>query len=622
MHNCTKSLQLKGQQRWFQRPNTTRSAHRRCCPVKPCGYSTSSSSSSGSASAAPAAMFSPSYAELWRPTSSKLHPSAPTAHEILALQLKGRLVVIRDGTVDVRIEDGKVPAVRAVLQCFGSSDPAAGLKNKEVPPVLSGERLLLEVHGHSDGQVVRCVALSPTEGFSCGDVVREHTGPLTVPVGDGVCGRVLTALGHPADGKPMPPSTAPDWAVYREAAEEEENYTAAPRLLLPTGVKMIDFLTPLQKGGANGVLSPVGPAGQALWLLLARLARHALQQKGSQGSPDCQQQQAHQTTTTTRAVWALAGREQGHALSSIAEPGLLEQLLQPDSGSVVVCGKRSDPPVTQNLATLTAVSLAEWWRDQKQQDVLFVMDDVYGYAQNCTDLSTALRRPPCMGGYSPTLAMDIAALQERLVSTPNTALTTLQLLRAPRQGDMVDPFITAVAPHFDSLLVLDPSRHDLHDLWPPLNILQSVSRVLDTAFVGERHCELAKQAKALLERQKQLLDVVAILGIDELSEEDQIAVGRAARLQLFLSQAESVQSFYELSATLDSVEALLEGQGDDMPESAFYQVRTFDEAVAKGLTRLNALSPRTTNKHADKPKGQDWQARMQTPGWWKGHQVL
>eukprot|EP00808_Paulinella_micropora_P005357 g76169.t1 len=565
--------------RWLSRYSATASSSfRTCCVASRCNFHTTAKTSQANpdTTTKPPLFFPESHYELWKarhkPLTDSVNPDA------IAQPIRGRIVSISSSMLAVQLDDGQpLPAVRDVLQCLGPADPENHhyKKNKlalGTDQTVTDQPLLMEVHSQLEQQTVACLALTSTDGFRCGDLVRAHPTPLQVAVGDGLLGRAVTALGRPVDGKPPPNSllqrrplhsVAPDAPNTPSEDEVEEELE-----VLNTGIKIIDFLAPLQKGGVNGLFYPTGFAGKDMWLVLAREARRKIVHRDGD-------------KLRGRVIWALPGLEAVDSyLATLAEPDLLDSILT-GSDSVLVCADRATPAMLQNMSVLSAAAMAEHWRDELKQDVLFLMPDLLGYVQNCTAVSTALRRLPCMGGYSPSLSQDLSALQERLFSRPGAKLTTLQLCTIPRNGDMTDPFVAAAIPYFDTVLVFDPLRKDMRGLWPALDPLESVSHVLNRATVGERHYELVVEVKKILERTKALMDIVMILGVEELPEEDQVQVGRAQKIEQFLSQPEYDQSKpYELGATLDGIQAIVEGHMDEVPAEAFFQVHTVQEAAA------------------------------------------
>ena len=426
----------------------------------------------------------------------------------------------------------------------------------------SGEEeteLVLEVQQLLGDDVVRTVAMSSTDGLQRGIDARDSGRPIAVPVGKDVLGRVLDVLGNPVDEK-GPVEAADYWPIHRPAPKFSDLTTQAEQFV--SGIKVIDLLCPVRRGGKAGLF---GGAGVGKTVLITELINNiALQYEGT-------------------SVFAGVGertREGNDLYGEMEEAGVL-----PNTG--MVFGQMNEPPGARFRVALTGVTQAEYFRDELGQDVLFFVDNIFRFVQSGNEVSALMGRMPSEVGYQPTLSTEMGALQERITSTNKGSITSFQAVYVPAD-DFTDPAPFTVFAHLDSTVELSRSLA-AQGIYPAVDPLSSSSTILDPSVVGDEHYQVAQQVKNILQRYKELQDIIAILGIDELSEEDKVIVGRARRLQRFLSQPFFVAEpftglegkFVDLEETIRSFKAVVEGKHDDLPEQAFYLVGGIDEAVEK-----------------------------------------
>ncbi|MDV7211062.1 F0F1 ATP synthase subunit beta [Azotobacter beijerinckii] len=465
----------------------------------------------------------------------------------------------KEGAVAANLE-GSVSAVRgAVIDVsFPAALPAIG----DALAILRGDGkpLLAEVQAHLDPQRVRAIALSATSGLSRG--VSAHTlgGPLRVPVGEAVLGRLLDVSGAIGDkGAPLP-DDVPRRPIHR--APPPLSAQDPTRELFATGIKAIDLLTPLVQGGKAAMF---GGAGVGKTVLVMELI-HAMVER-------------------YRGISVFAGvgersREGHEMLLDMRESGVLEH-------SVLVYGQMNEPPGARWRVPLTALTIAEYFRDERRQNVLLLMDNVFRFVQAGAEVSGLLGRLPSRVGYQPTLADEVAALQERIVSVAGVAVTAIEAVYVPAD-DFTDPAVTALAAHVDSMVVLSRSMA-AQGMYPAVDLIASSSLLLDPLVVGEEHVAVATEVRRVIEHYRSLQDVIALLGIEELGIEDRRIVGRARRLQRFLTQPFAVTEAFTgipgrsvaLADTLAGCRAILAGECDDWQERSLYMVGTLDEARAK-----------------------------------------
>lgn len=422
-----------------------------------------------------------------------------------------------------------------------------------------GTKLTLEVEQQLSTNEVRCIALGPTEGLQRGIEVIDTGAPITVPVGDATLGRIFNVVGEIIDeGEPIVvKETAP---IHRAAPPLVDQETKAE--ILETGIKVIDLIAPFAKGGKVGAF---GGAGVGKTVVIQELIRNiAEEHKG-------------------HSVFAGVGertREGNDLYHEMNDSGVLK--------STVMCfGQMNEPPGNRLRIALTALTMAEYYRDERGEDVLFFLDNIFRFSQAGSEVSALLGRIPSAVGYQPTLASEMAALQERITSTKNGSITSIQAIYVPAD-DYTDPAPATTFAHIDSTLSLDRKLSE-QALFPAVDPLVSGSKILDPAIVGDEHYKTARDVQKILQRYKELQDIIAILGIDELSEEDKLVVARARKIQRFLTQpffvAEQFTSvpgkYVSIKETIKGFREILDGKHDNLPEQAFYMVGKIEEAVEK-----------------------------------------
>ena len=462
----------------------------------------------------------------------------------------GTVVEVKGPVVDVRFPSETIPEIYNALT---------------VPLDVNGEetKLTLEVQQLLGDDMVRTVAMSTTDGLKRGLDVTDTGSPITVPVGKNVLGRVLDVLGEPVDEKG--PVEEPDdfWPIHRPSPRFEDLTTQAEQFV--SGIKVIDLLCPVRRGGKSGLF---GGAGVGKTVLITELINNiALQYEGT-------------------SVFAGVGertREGNDLYGEMEEAGVLPN-------TAMVFGQMNEPPGARFRVALTGVTISEYFREELGQDVLFFVDNIFRFVQSGNEVSALMGRMPSEVGYQPTLGTEMGALQERITSTKNGSITSFQAVYVPAD-DFTDPAPFTVFAHLDSTVELSRSL-SAQGIYPAVDPLTSSSTILDPSIVGDEHYQVAQQVQNILQRYKELQDIIAILGIDELSEEDKVIVGRARRLQRFLSQPFFVAEqftglegkFVELDETIRSFKEVVEGRHDDLPEQAFYLVGGIDEAVEKAKT--------------------------------------
>src|SRR5215211_2141806 len=459
----------------------------------------------------------------------------------------GTVVEIKGPVVDVRFNPEEIPEIYNALS---------------VPLRVDGDEkeLILEVQQLLGDDMVRTVAMSSTDGLQRGIDARDTGRPIAVPVGKNVLGRVLDVLGRPVDEQGPVEDPEDYWPIHRPSPRFEDLTTQAEQFV--TGIKVIDLLCPVRRGGKVGLF---GGAGVGKTVVIQELINNiALQYEGT-------------------SVFAGVGertREGNDLYGEFEEAGIL-----PNVG--LVFGQMNEPPGARFRAGLPGVTLAEYFREQLGQAVLFFVDNIFRSAPPGTQVSALTRRMPSEVGYQPTLGTEMGALQERITATKNGSITSFQAVYVPAD-DFTDPAPFTVFAHLDSTVELSRSL-SAQGIYPAVDPLTSSSTILDPAVVGDEHYEVAQEVKSILQRYKELQDIIAILGIDELSEEDKVIVGRARRLQRFLSQPFFVAEqftglegkFVDLEDTIRSFKEVVEGKHDELPEQAFYLVGSIGEAVDK-----------------------------------------
>ncbi|WP_455542828.1 F0F1 ATP synthase subunit beta [Intestinibacter sp.] len=425
---------------------------------------------------------------------------------------------------------------------------------------LGDKEIVAEVAQHIGDDTVRCIAMSATDGLVRGMEVIDTGKPIAVPVGDKTLGRIFNVLGEPVDGFEAP-KDAPKDPIHRQAPEFNE--IAGSAEILETGIKVVDLLAPYLKGGKIGLF---GGAGVGKTVLIQELINNVAKQHGG------------------ISVFSGVGertREGNDLYFEMKESGVLNK-------TALVFGQMNEPPGARMRVALSGLTMAEYFRDKENQDVLLFIDNIFRFTQAGSEVSALLGRMPSAVGYQPTLATEMGNLQERITSTKQGSITSVQAVYVPAD-DLTDPAPATTFTHLDAKTVLSRSIASL-GIYPAVDPLESTSRVLDPNIVGEEHYEVARQVQSILQRYKELQDIIAILGMDELGDEDKLIVARARKIQRFLSQPFTVGEqftgipgkYVPVKETIRGFKEILEGKHDDLPESAFLFVGTIDEAVEKG----------------------------------------
>ena len=459
----------------------------------------------------------------------------------------GRITQVLGAVVDVQF-DGDVPAILNALHVRRSDST-----------------LVLEVAQHLGENTVRTIAMDATEGLTRGDQAEDTGGPITVPVGRETLGRILNVVGEPVDER-GPVVTQHRLPIHRAAPEFVEQSTEAT--VLATGIKVVDLLTPYLRGGKIGLF---GGAGVGKTVLIMELINNIA--KGHGGF----------------SVFAGVGertREGNDLYHEMIESGVIK-LDSDDSKAALVYGQMNEPPGARARVGLTGLTLAEYFRDQEGQDVLLFVDNIFRFTQAGSEVSALLGRIPSAVGYQPTLGTDMGALQERITSTTKGSITSVQAVYVPAD-DLTDPAPATTFAHLDATTVLSRQIAEL-GIYPAVDPLDSTSRILDARIVGQEHYDVARNVQRVLQSYKSLQDIIAILGMDELSEDDKLTVARARKIQRFLSQPFHVAEvftgtpgeFVKLEDTVRGFKGIVNGDYDDLPEAAFYMVGTIDQAMDK-----------------------------------------
>ena len=464
----------------------------------------------------------------------------------------GRIVQLVGPVIDVEFPPKSMPAILNALHIDGTTDEG---KVKI--------HLTAEVMQHIGNNIVRAVAMSSTDGLVRGMEVVDTGAPISVPVGPGVLGRIFNVLGETVDHDDTPVEAADHWPIHRPAPSFDQQATATK--ILETGIKVVDLIAPYAMGGKIGLF---GGAGVGKTVIIMELIHNIATAHGGY------------------SVFAGVGertREGNDLWGEMKESGVINK-------TALVYGQMNEPPGARMRVGLTGLTMAEYFRDVGGQDVLLFIDNIFRFIQAGSEVSALLGRMPSAVGYQPTLANDIGALQERITSTKTGSITSVQAVYVPAD-DLTDPAPAGTFAHLDATTVLSRQIAEL-GIYPAVDPLDSTSRILDPLVIGEEHYHVARGVQAILQRYKELQDIIAILGMEELSEEDKVTVARARKIQKFLSQAFFVAEqftgtpgqYVPLKETIRGFKEILEGKHDDLPEGAFYMVGTIDDAVAKAAT--------------------------------------
>ena len=460
---------------------------------------------------------------------------------------KGNITQIIGAVVDVKF-DGELPEILTALECNNN-----------------GNRLVLEVAQHLGESSVRTIAMDATEGLKRGDEVIDTGSPIKVPVGPETLGRIINVIGEPIDEK-GDVKTSESWPIHRAAPKFNDQSTETE--ILVTGIKVIDLLAPYAKGGKIGLF---GGAGVGKTVLIMELINNVAKAHGG------------------FSVFAGVGertREGNDLYHEMIESGVIK----PEgtgSKAALIYGQMNEPPGARARVALTGLTVAEYFRDQEGQDVLFFVDNIFRFTQAGSEVSALLGRIPSAVGYQPTLATDMGNLQERITTTNKGSITSVQAIYVPAD-DLTDPAPATSFAHLDATTVLSRQIAEI-GIYPAVDPLDSTSRILDPRIVGDEHYRVAREVQKILQTYKSLQDIIAILGMDELSEEDKLIVARARKIQRFLSQPFFVAEVFtgspgklvDLDSTIKGFDAICKGDYDHLPEAAFYMVGTIEEAVQK-----------------------------------------
>ena len=481
------------------------------------------------------------------PTSTEPRTTAAPLSATPTKRATGRIIAITGPVVDIEFPSGQLPAIYNAVEILRPGDP-----------------LVAEVQGHLGNDWVRAIAMTATDGLSRGVEAVDTGAPITVPVGEATLGRVFNVLGQPIDGKGEVVAEA-SYPIHRSAPSFDEQATATE--VFETGIKVIDLIAPFAKGGKVGVF---GGAGVGKTVIIQELIRNVAQEHGGY------------------SVFAGVGersREGNDLLHEMTESGVIEK-------TVMAFGQMNEPPGARLRVGLTGLTMAEYFRDQGR-DVLLFIDNIFRFTQAGSEVSALLGRMPSAVGYQPNLATEMAGLQERITSTKTGAITSLQAIFVPAD-DYTDPAPATAFGHLDSTIRLERYLTEL-GIYPAVDPLTSTSTVLDPNIVGQDHYEVAREVQRVLQAYRDLQDIIAILGIDELSEEQKITVSRARRLQRFMSQPMFVAEVFTgrpgkyvtIKDNVASAREILEGNADDLPEQAFFLAGTIED-VRENAAKLES----------------------------------
>ena len=455
----------------------------------------------------------------------------------------GKITQIIGAVLDIKFTEGHLPSIYEAIHITRKN----------------GELLVVEVAQHLGDETVRCIAMGPTDGLVRGMEAVATGAPISVPVGEETLGRIFNVTGDPIDNKPAP-AGAKKMPIHREAPSFEEQSTSAE--VLETGIKVVDLLCPYQKGGKIGLF---GGAGVGKTVLIQELIRNIATEHGGY------------------SVFTGVGertREGNDLYHEMQESGVINK-------TTMVFGQMNEPPGARMRVGLTGLTMAENFRDEGGKDVLLFIDNIFRFTQAGSEVSALLGRMPSAVGYQPTLQTEMGALQERITSTKNGSITSVQAVYVPAD-DLTDPAPATTFAHLDATTVLSRSIVEL-GIYPAVDPLESTSRILDPRIVGEEHYAVARGVQEILQKYKELQDIIAILGMDELSEDDKLIVSRARKVQRFLSQPFFVAvqftgvdgRYVPLSETIRGFKEILEGKHDDIPESCFLNAGSIDDVIAR-----------------------------------------
>ena len=460
----------------------------------------------------------------------------------------GSVAQVMGPVVDVRFEEGHLPPINNALEIK-----------------IGSRRLIVEVAQHIGDSTARCIAMSSTDGLRRDSEAVDTGNPISVPVGRETLGRIFNVLGEPTDLKPSPEGVE-RWDIHRPAPEYAK--LSSNKEILETGIKVIDLLCPYSKGGKIGLF---GGAGVGKTVLIMELINNVAKEHGG------------------LSVFTGVGertREGNDLYNEMKQSGVLDK-------TALVYGQMNEPPGARMRVALSGLTMAEYFRDREGQDVLLFIDNIFRFTQAGSEVSALLGRMPSAVGYQPTLANEMGALQERITSTVNGSITSIQAVYVPAD-DLTDHAPATTFAHLDATTVLSRSIAS-QGIYPAVDPLESTSRILSPEVVGRDHYDTAKEVQRIIQRYTELMDIIAIMGLDELSDEDKILVERARKIQRFLSQPFHVSekftgiegTYVPLDETIRGFKEIIEGKHDDLPESAFLFVGTIDEAVAKAAAKSN-----------------------------------
>ena len=455
----------------------------------------------------------------------------------------GKITQIIGAVLDIKFTKGNLPEINEAIKV----------------PTRDGKELVVEVSQHLGDDIVRCIAMGSTDGLVRGMDAIATGAPISVPVGENTLGRMFNVLGNPID-EIDPPTGVETWPIHRKAPAFEEQATSQE--MLETGIKVVDLLCPYQKGGKIGLF---GGAGVGKTVLIQELIHNIATEHGGY------------------SVFTGVGertREGNDLYYEMKESGVIDK-------TTMVFGQMNEPPGARMRVALTGLTMAEYFRDKGGKDVLLFIDNIFRFTQAGSEVSALLGRMPSAVGYQPTLQTEMGALQERITSTKNGSITSVQAVYVPAD-DLTDPAPATTFAHLDATTVLERSIAEL-GIYPAVDPLASTSRILDPRIIGQEHFEVARGVQEILQKYKELQDIIAILGMDELSEEDKMVVSRARKVQRFLSQPFFVAGqftglegrYVPISDTIQGFKEIIEGKYDDIPESYFLNCGSIDDVLAK-----------------------------------------